>query len=200
VSQSPYYPVFLDLTGRNCLETLLEYGAKVKVISPKLSPEIKKMAEKGAIEAVARQYRKGDLAGAFLVIAATDDTEVNEQVSQEAEQRGQLINVVDDASLSNFIVPSSLRRGEITIAVSTSGQSPALARKIRTELETHFGPEYAALTRLVNEVRRQLIESGQAISPERWQKALDIGYLNRMLKEGKEEEARAALLSRLKEE
>jgi len=211
VSRAPYYPIFLDLAGRRCLvvgggtvalrkvEALLEHQAIVKVISPKLSSQLEKMASENTIEIEARQYRSGDLEGAFLVIAATDNAEVNGRVSRDARRLGLLINVVDDAARSNFIVPSSLSRGDITIAISTAGTSPALARKIRTELEDYFGAEYAALARLAGEVRRQLIGSGQAVSPERWQKALDIGYLIGMLREGKEAEARAALLSRLKE-
>ena len=211
MSRAPYYPIFLDLAGRRCLvvgggtvalrkvEALLEHQAIVKVISPKLSSQLEKMASENTIEIEARQYRSGDLEGAFLVIAATDNAEVNGRVSRDARRLGLLINVVDDAARSNFIVPSSLSRGDITIAISTAGTSPALARKIRTELEDYFGAEYAALARLAGEVRRQLIGSGQAVSPERWQKALDIGYLIGMLREGKEAEARAALLSRLKE-
>ena len=212
MSRPPYYPVFLDLAGKSCLviggggvalrkvETLLEHGAKLKVISPRLSAELDRLAAEEVIEAEARQYADGDLAGAFLVVAATDNAEVNGRVSREAKRLGLLVNVVDDAARSNFIVPSSLRRGDIVIAISTSGTSPALARKIRTELEGHFGLEYAALARLVNEVRRQLIESGRAVSPERWQKALDTGYFIGMIKDGREEEVKATLLSRLKEE
>ena len=179
------------------VKILVEHGAEVRVISPELCPELKQMAAKGNIEALAREYKDGDLAGAIVVIAATDDTDINEQVSKEAERRGQLINVVDDTTRSNFIVPSYLRRGDITIAVSTAGSSPALARKIRIELEEHFGDEYAALAQLVNEVRTEFIERGVAISSQRWQQALDIDYLNEMLAAGRKKEARAALLSRL---
>ncbi len=211
MSKAPYYPVFLDLAGRSCLvigggsvarrkvETLLEYETKVKVISPVLSPELEKMAAEGVIEAIARRYQNGDLVGAFLVIAATDNTEINEQVCIEAKGRGQLINVVDDAGRSNFIVPSSLRRGDITIAISTSGMSPALARKIRVNLEERIGPEYGILARLVNEVRSQLIDSGQSVSPERWQQALDIDHLIALLKVSKDA-AKTALLRKLKED
>jgi siroheme synthase-like protein len=182
------------------VETLLEYGARVKVISPKLSAELKKMAAKEAVEAEERQYRDGDLAGAFVVVAATDNNEVNGRVSREARKLGLLINVVDDAARSNFIVPSSLRRGDIIVAISTSGASPALARKLRTELEERFGEEYATLAKIAGEVRRQLISSGKAPSPEKWQQALDTDYLIGMIKDGREKEARAALLSRLRQD
>ncbi len=211
MSLAPYYPVFLDLAGRKCLvigagvvarrkvEILLEHQARVQVISPELCPELEKMAAEGLIEATVRRYQNGDLAGAFLVIAATDSAAINQMVSSEAKQRGQLINVVDDAAKSNFIVPSLLRRGDITIAVSTSGMSPALARKIRVNLEERIGPEYGELARLINEVRCQLRDSGQSISPEQWQQALDIDHLIDLLKVSKNE-AKTALLRDLKGE
>jgi siroheme synthase-like protein len=182
------------------VKVLTEHGAEVRVISPELCPELRQMAAKGNIEALTREYEDGDLAGAFVVIAATDDTNINEQISKEAERRDQLVNVVDDAARSNFIVPSYLRRGDITIAVSTAGRSPALARKIRTELEEHFGDEYAALARLVKEVRTEFIDQGVTVSSQRWQQALDIDSLNEMLAAGKKKEARAVLLGRLEEE
>jgi len=179
VSRPPYYPVFLDLAGKSCVvvggggvaerkvETLLEYGARVKVISPKLSAELKKMAAEEAVEAEERQYRDGDLDGAFVAVAATDNNEVNGRVSREARKLGLLINVVDDAARSNFIVPSSLRRGDIIVAISTSGASPALAKKLRTELEERFGEEYATLAKIAGEVRRQLILNPKTPSPEK---------------------------------
>lgn len=135
---------------------LLEAGAQVTVISPILTSELKKLAEAGRIVVIERPYREGDLAGAFLVIAATDDLAINEAVWQEAEQRGCLVNVVDDPPHCNFILPAIVRRGEVTVAVSTGGASPALARRLREWLETLIGPEYGDLATLLAELRPEL--------------------------------------------
>jgi len=206
----PYYPVSLSLSGRKCLvvgggsvaqrkvATLLEHDAEVRVISPELCPELEQMAAKGLIKALAREYQSGDLKGAFVVIAATDDGKINDLVAQEAEQRGMLVNVVDDPTVSNFIVPSYLRRGDITVAVSTAGRSPALARKIRHRLEKEFGAEYATLARLIDDVRSELKEGNITISGESWQRAIDIDLLSKMLRAGQTAKARATLLRSLK--
>ncbi len=135
---------------------LLEAGARVTVISPTLTSELKTLAEAGRITVIERPYRQGDLADAFLVIAATDDLAVNEAVWQEAEQRGCLVNVVDDPPHCNFILPAIVRRGEVTIAISTGGASPALARRLREWLEMLIGPEYGDLATLLAELRPEL--------------------------------------------
>ena len=180
------------------VETLLEYGSKITVISPYFLPQLQKMVDDGLLKQVKREYRSGDLAGFFLVVSATDRPEINEAVYAEAEQRCQLVNVVDDAERSNFIVPSSLQRGDLTVAVSTAGKSPALARKIRSNLESHIGPEYAELVKLVSGVRQQLFSEGAVVSPEKWQQELDIEYLNGLLSDGRCEEARFILLQNLR--
>lgn len=207
---SPYYPVSLSLSGRKCLvvggglvarrkvATLLEHGAAVQVISPELCPELKQMAAKGLIETLPREYQSGDIKEAFVVIAATDDGKINDRVAQEAALKGVLVNVVDDPTGSNFIVPSYLRRGDITIAVSTAGRSPALARKIRHRLEKEFGAEYASLALLIDSVRSELKERGIIVSSESWQQAIDIDLLNEMLRAGQTAKARATLLNSLK--
>jgi len=115
------------------------------------------LVEAGRIAALNRPYREGDLAAAFLVIAATDDAEVNRAVWREADRRGCLINVVDDLAHSNFIVPAVVRRGELTLAVSTGGDSPALARRLREQLEAEIGPEYGELVALLGELRPDLL-------------------------------------------
>ncbi|MEE9583625.1 MAG: bifunctional precorrin-2 dehydrogenase/sirohydrochlorin ferrochelatase, partial [Dehalococcoidales bacterium] len=138
-----YYPVFLNISHRKCIvvgggqvalrkaRALLEHGADVTIISPDLCHELAELAESGEVSALTKEYQAGDLKNAFVAIAATDNSETNRRVVAEARRRAVLVNVVDDAENSDFIVPSYLRRGEITIAVSTSGRSPALARKIR---------------------------------------------------------------------
>ena len=149
------------------------------------------------IKATLKEYKHGDLKGVFVVIAATDDTKTNERIAQEAMERGTLINVVDAPKLSNFIVPSYVRRGDMTIAISTSGKSPALARKIRTELEKKFSEEYAALALLLNEVRSELKQRMIQVPSEAWQQALDLDSLLELLRSGQRDEAKRRLLNSL---
>ncbi len=135
---------------------LLEAGAHVTVISPSHTPELEALAQAGRIIIVGRPYRKGDLSNAFLAIAATDDAGVNQTIWREAEQQGCLVNVVDDAAHCHFIMPAIIRRGDVTVTVSTGGTSPALARRLRERLETLVGPEYGELAALLAELRPEL--------------------------------------------
>ena len=163
-----YYPVFLRLAGRRCVvigggtiatrkvESLLIAGACVAVISPSLTGDLAARAARGEIEHVARAYRPGDLAGAMLAYAATDDETVHAAVACEAEAAGVLLNVVDRPPLCTFIAPSILRRGDLTVAVSTSGGSPALARRVREDLERSLGPEYERALDVLGRLRRHL--------------------------------------------
>lgn len=136
---------------------LLDAEATVHVISPQVDHELHVLSQSPQLTVELRDYRKGDLAGAFLVIAATDDLDVNQVVWDEAEQEGCLINVVDDPAHCNFILPALVRRGDLSIAVSTGGASPALARRIREALETEFGPEYGDLAAILGDVRPDLM-------------------------------------------
>lgn len=169
-----YYPIYLDIRSRRCVVvgggevayrkavSLKEAGAQVVVISPELSEEFSR--EKG-LTILQQKYEERCLEGAMLVIAATDDREINQRVWEEARRHGLLINVVDQPALCNFIVPSSINRGKLQISISTGGASPALARRIRKELEGHFGPEYAdfidLLSRLRPEVRSRISEEAR---------------------------------------
>ena len=205
-----YYPVFLNLAGKRCVvigggqvarrkvEALLEHEARVTVISPDFCPELSELAAGGRITAVTRDYREGDLEGMSVAIAATNDNETNRAISQEAHRRGVLVNIVDDAGLSDFIVPSYLRRGDVTIAVSTAGRSPALARKIRTRLESEFGDEYATLALLIDDVRTEIKERGIKVSPDTWQEALDLDSLSDLLKREGSQKTKTILLDSLK--
>jgi siroheme synthase-like protein len=205
-----YYPVFLDIRGRKCVvvgggqvalrkvKTLLEHGADVDLIGPDLCPELDRLAENGGINVFRRCYQTGDLRGALMAIAATDNGDINREVVKEAGREGVLVNVVDGTRDSDFIAPSYLRRGNITIAVSTAGFSPALARKIRTRLEEEYGDEYASLSFLVNEVRTELRRKGIKVSSDDWQKALDLDIIIGLLKKGETEKARSVLLNNLK--
>ncbi len=164
------YPIGLNLSGRPCLvvgggevalrkvEGLLAVGARLRVISPGLHPELAGMAREGRIQWEARPYRSGDLAGHFLIVAATDDQDVNEAVFREGESRGQLVNVVDDPPRCNFILPAVVRRGSLCLAVFTGGKSPMLSRRIREQLEGQFGPEYGDLIDLLGVARSAVLE------------------------------------------
>lgn len=146
-----YYPILLNLKGKRCVVVgggkvaerkalpLLKSGAKITVISPECTGRLKKEHLQERITYISRRYKKGDLKNAFLVIAATDSNETNRKISEDAPY---LVNVVDKPLLCNFIVPSVVRRGPLTIAVSTSGISPSLARTIRKELEGLYGREF----------------------------------------------------------
>ena len=204
-----YYPCFLDIRGKKSIvigggrvslrkvKSLLEHGANVEVISPDLCSELDELARTGAIKAVLKKYKSGDIRGAFLAIAATDSNEINQEVADEARRRNILVNVVDKPEHSDFIFPSYLRRGDISIAVSTNGTSPALARKIRTELEQDFGDEYADLVELIKEIRSELRNKSASVNGDEWQKALELDQLLELLRNGKRKEAKSALLSKL---
>ena len=205
-----YFPVFLNVRRKKCVvigggqvafrkvRTLLDCGASVTVISPVLHPDLSELANKKSIQVIRRSYKSGDLKGAFIVIAATDTKETNRKVAKEAGRVGALVNVVDDPEPSDFIVPSLLRRGDLTIAISTGGMSPALARKIRTRLEDSFGEEYALLVSLVEEVRSTLRRKGIRVNAERWQDALDLDFLTQLLRTGQKDKAKAVLMKKLK--
>jgi siroheme synthase-like protein len=206
---SPYYPIFLNIKGRKCVvvgggqvalrkvNALLNHGANVEVISAEPCQELGMLAERGKVHLLSRDYAHGDLVGALIAIAATDNGKTNEEVAREAKGRGTLINVVDDPHRSDFIVPSYLSRGDVAIAVSTGGRSPALARKIRANLEKDFGAEYASLALLVSEVRSELKRRGITVESEDWQEVLDLGSLINMVQAGRTEEVRADLLINL---
>lgn len=137
--------------------SLVESGAQPLVISPELHLDLHNLLSQGKINHLARRYQPGDLSGAFLVISATDEPAVNHQVWVEAQAEGCLVNVVDDPPHCNFILPAVVRRGELTLSVSTGGGSPALARRLRERLEASFGPEYGELAAILDELRPQFI-------------------------------------------
>ena len=204
------FPVFLNVRRKKCvvigggqvalrkIRTLLDCGASVTVISPVLHPDLSELANKKSIQVIRRSYKSGDLKGAFIVIAATDTKETNRKVAKEAGRVGALVNVVDDPEPSDFIVPSLLRRGDLTIAISTGGMSPALAKKIRTRLEEAFGEEYGLLVSLVEEVRSTLRRKGIRMNAETWQDALDLNLLTHLVRTGQKQKAKAVLMKKLK--
>jgi len=207
---SPYYPILLHIQSRKCLvvgggqvalrkvKTLLEHNANVEVVSPTFCPELNQLATDKAIRAIPRDYKSEDLQHAFIAIAATDNVKTNELVASEARRQGVLVNVVDDPKNSDFIVPSYLKRGDVIVAVSTSGRSPALARKIRSELEKNFKAEYEHLAVIADEVRSKLKQQGITVSSDAWQEVLSSNALMELLRRGKNREAKEIMLARFK--
>lgn len=206
-----YYPVFLDLHQKRCviigggklaeskIDKLLEAGAKITVVSPKINAGIKTALERGDLEWLEREYHTGDLAGAFLGIAATNMRSVNQRIFQEAEDLGILLNVVDDPSQCTFIAPSIVNRGPVTVAISTGGASPALARKLRETLSDSPALQWADMAGVLSRARKQVKKQGAVIDPQRWQCCITPDLLT-MAQEGREEEAVSALLARLLDE
>ncbi len=164
-----YYPINLDITDRECvvvgggsvalrkIRSLLGSEARVTVISPQVVPEIDELAEQRKLICLRRGYQRGDLDNAFLAFAATDNPGTQAEVSREANEKGVFLNIVDDPDGCDFQIPATIRRGELLIAISTGGNSPAISRMIRQELEDHFGFEYAALIFLFAKIREKLI-------------------------------------------
>ncbi|RKX59077.1 MAG: bifunctional precorrin-2 dehydrogenase/sirohydrochlorin ferrochelatase [Thermodesulfobacteriota bacterium] len=177
-----YYPVFLNLKNRLCIvigggkvaerkvKMLLEAGAKIKVISPELTKDLTKLADEKKIIWEKREYKKGDLEGAWLVITATNNKEVQIEVQQEAEEKRIFCNIVDVPELCSFIVPSVIKRGLLTIAISTSSASPAVSRRIRENLENLFGEEYVIYMNLMKNLREQILNNQNLSSQEKNEK------------------------------
>ena len=166
---SSFYPILVDLQGKKALvvgggkvaqrkiETLLGCGAFVQLVARELTAELEELRSWRQIEFLGGEFSEAYLEGAFLVFAATDDALLNRRVSRAAQQRGLLVNAVDQPADCNFIVPSVLTRGDLLIAVSTSGKSPAFARKVRVELERHFGEEYGLFLSLMGNLRKEIL-------------------------------------------
>lgn len=205
-----YYPIFLNISGKRCVvvgggqvalrkvRMLLEYGASVEVISHELCSELNKLEKSKIITVLPRTYLVGDLQDAVIAIAATNNKNTNLEVVKEAQSKAILVNVVDEPDSSDFIVPSYIRRGDVTIAISTAGRSPALARKIRTRLEKDIGDEYASLVHLINEVRAGVKQQGIKVNGDDWQEALDLDLLIDLIRKGDDKKAKTILLSNLK--
>ena len=160
-----YYPMMVDLSGRRCLVVgggrvaerkialLLDCGAAVEVVSPVTTPKLTALASAGTIRLARRAVRPDDLTGAFLIFVATDDPAVNQTVAVLAREAGSLVNVADAPDACTFQVPSAVRRGDLTIAISRGGGSPALAKRLRQRIEATIGPEYEAFLAALRELR-----------------------------------------------
>jgi precorrin-2 dehydrogenase len=192
-----HLPIFIDTSGRRCVvigggeiaerktRSLIEAGAAVTVVSPALTAALAAMAHDGVIQHLARIYRPGDLEGAFLVFEATGEIETARAATAEARLRGVPINVADVPELCGFIAPAVIKRGGLQIAISTGGASPALARKIREELEVCVGNEYEVMIDLLAVSRQWLkIREGNADTRARLLSALVASDLRACLKRG----------------
>ena len=192
-----YYPVYLKLTGRRCvvfgggsvaegkLAKLMETGAQVTVVSPRVTPAIESLAGQAMVQWKSREYQAGDLEGVYLGIAATDDRTVNRKIAEEAERLGVILNVVDDPELCGFIAPSVVERGPVTLAISTGGalaNNPAL--------------DWADLAPVLSRARQEIKKRGVSVDAQRWQCCLTEGLLN-LAQSGRQEEAFDQLLSNL---
>ena len=167
-----FYPICLDLEGKACVVVgggrvaerkvvgLISCSAKVSVISPELTEELVSLHNADIIKWINREYRPGDLEKAFLVIAATDDVGTQKQVFEEAAALDLLLNVADVPQRCNFILPATVRQGDLMISISTAGKSPALARKLRMELEKRFGVEYRVLVNILGAIRSEILALG----------------------------------------
>lgn len=167
-STNSYYPIYLDLKGKRCIIIgggkvaerkclpLVKAGAVVTVISPQITKRLEYYKKRGNIKHIKRTYRRGDLKSPFLVIAATDSEEINKKVYLDTRHRNILLNVVDNPELCNFIVPSIFERGDLKIAISTGGSSPAIAKRIRKELEAIYKPEFSRYLNFIRGIREQI--------------------------------------------
>jgi len=205
------YPVSLDLAGRRAVVVgddavaqgragaLLAAGALVTVVAEGPAAALERLEGEARATVVRRAFAPGDLDGAFLCVAASDDPEVRAAVFAEARAGGVLVNVVDDTDHCDFAAPAVVRRGDLVIAVSTGGRTPALASRLRRLLEERFGPEWEELAALLGEVREQTLPLLPDLGERsrRWRHALELEELEALVRAGRAEQARERLLAHL---
>lgn len=174
-----YYPIFLDIRNKACVVigggdvaerkvvSLLSAGARVTVVSPEFTVNLEGMGEDGKILLMKRPYQEGDLKGAFLAYAATDEEDINKRVYMEGAKEGILLNVVDEPEMCDFIVPSVVTRGALSIAISTGGASPAFAKRLRMEMEERYGEEYSIFLEIMAAIRQKLLTKGSVSGKNR---------------------------------
>ncbi len=205
-----YYPIFVDMTGRRVLVVgggrvaeekvggLLraEAAGRLTLVAPKLLPSLKSLLAEGKIAWIQREYRDGDMDGFDFVMIATDDGKVNAEVAAEGKRRRIWVNAADDPRNCDFILPAVVRQGQIVLAASTGGASPALARRLREELTDYLSEDFAGLADLLSEVRAELRRKGVMPDAETWQRAID-GPLRALLAQRRWGQARARLVRAL---
>lgn len=204
----PYYPVFLDLAGKPTLvigggnvaegkvRGLLAAEASLTVIAPELTPELRALAEAGRFQYIEREYRDGDVEGYTVCFVATDDGAVNAAVAAECRRRGIMVNAADDPVNCDFILPSVVRQGDVVLAASTGGASPALARRLREELTAFLAEDYAPLAELLAAIRSDLRRRNLSPDAETWSAAIDARF-RALVAQRRPDEAREHLLQRL---
>jgi precorrin-2 dehydrogenase/sirohydrochlorin ferrochelatase len=207
-SPRAYYPIFLDLDGRSCLvvgggpiaqrkvEGLLAAGADVTVVSPVVTERLRALIRSGRCRHLARRYRARDLTGRAIALVATADSRVTARVHRDALRAGVLVNAADDPERCDFILPAILRRGRLTVAVSTGGASPALARAVRDELERLLPESYELLLEVLAEVRARVRRRAVEVPAQKWHAAIDDD-LRALVAAGRAEEAATLLATRL---
>lgn len=207
-----YYPINLNLENKDCLvigagvvaerkiKRLLEYGVNVTVVSPNFSRGINMLAKKNRIRLIQRCVNLKDIRGKFLVISAAGERRINSLVSKYCKESNILVNVVDSPIECNFILPSILKRGNLTISISTEGVSPALAKKIRQDLEQKFGTEYEKLLKIMKKIRPKVLKKIKNTKSRKafFQKAVKSNVLN-LLKKNKQKEAKEKLVKFLED-
>ncbi len=205
-----YYPVNLDIQNRKCLVvgggsvgtrkvmTLLNCGAVVIVVSPDVTEQLSELANNGKIELIKRDYRSSDLDGMFLVIGATDNEELNSRIHSDSEKLNKLCNIADRPNVCNFILPSVVSRGDLVIAISTSGKSPAFAKKLRKDLEKEFGMEYAEFLKLMGAIRKKLLAEAHApeVHKPLFEQLINSGLID-MIREQRKEDTDRLLFNEL---
>ena len=203
-----YYPIFVDMTGRKTLVVgggkvarekvggLLAADAAITIVAPELVPELRALVDDGTSAYEAHEYREGDMQGYEVCFVATDDGAVNAAVSAEGKRRGIWVNAADDPKNCDFILPSVVRQGDVVVAASTGGSSPALARRLREDLTAFLAEDYGPLADLLREVRGEVRQRGLTVDADTWQDAID-GRFRALVAQRRIDEAREYLRSGL---
>lgn len=205
-----YYPIYLDIRDKPCVVigggdvaerkvlSLLNAGAKVTVVSPEVTDILKGISRDGRIEIKERPYKEGDLKSAFMAYAATDNEDINYKISEEARKRGVLLNVVDEPEMCDFIVPSVVERGLLSIAISTGGASPAFAKRLRLEMEEMYGEEYALFLEIMAAIRRKLLtKEAESVKKRKFFNKLASSSIPEMIKAGRWKDVDRTIISLL---
>lgn len=201
-----YYPVCLDVKDRDCLvvgggsvaarkvKTLHECGASVTVVSPEFVDSLGALGEEENVFLIRRPYTSADIAGRFIVIGATDDEKLNRKISEDSRIAGVICNIADLPDACDFILPSIVDRGDLIISVSTSGKSPAFAKRIRKSLEKLYGEEYTGFLQLMGAIRERLLATEHAPEAHKpiFEELIDSGLLE-MVREGRIDEINSLL-------
>jgi siroheme synthase-like protein len=203
-----YYPIFVDVTDRPVLvvgggnvaegkvQGLLTANAALTLVAPELTDELRELVAAGRIRHTDREYDAGDLEGYAICFVATDDGAINARVAADCRARGIWVNAADDPANCDFILPAVVRSGSITLAASTGGSSPAMARRLREELTAFLDEDYAPLAQLLADVRTEVRTAGLRPDPETWQAAIDA-TLRTLVAQGRIDEARDRLRTAL---